>query len=73
MESDYEELAQGLFALAAEECDSNDFSLEDFQEVYEADGGAALALASTVLINCEVKLPLTCTSCTKSLESQATT
>lgn len=57
MESDYEELAQGLFALADQVRDAGELTLEDFQEVYEADGGAALALASSILINHEVKLP----------------
>ena len=57
MESDYEELARGLFSLADQVRDAGELTLEDFQEVYEADGGAALALASSILINHEVKLP----------------
>lgn len=56
-ETEYEELAEGLFLLAEEVRDPEDFGLADFQELYETDGGAALILASNILIHHEVTLP----------------
>ncbi|MBS5826854.1 MAG: hypothetical protein KIC72_06865 [Actinomyces sp.] len=53
----YEQLAKGLFPIAAQVRDDDEADLEELEYLYKHDPAAAITSASDTLINHDVKLP----------------